>query len=121
MEFDKASGVYGLRFKSETTPGASIFLPCLKMEEKSSNKEEYVTETTRRLHGYYWTKDPSDNSDNSDNAYALHFSFQHTERYKNDNLVSVTEFEPAINNGKSLYRFADTLKTKSFPVRAILK
>ena len=121
MEFDKASGVYGLRFKSVTTPGASIFLPCLKMEEKSSNKEEYVTETTRRLHGYYWTKDPSDNSDNSDNAYALHFSFQHTERYKNDNLVSVTEFEPAINNGKSLYRFADTLKTKSFPVRAILK
>ena len=118
MEFDKASGVYGLRFKSVTTPGASIFLPCLKMEEKSSNKEEYVTETTRRLHGYYWTKDPSDNSDN---AYALHFSFQHTERYKNDNLVSVTEFEPAINNGKSLYRFADTLKTKSFPVRAILK
>ena len=74
MEFDKASGVYGLRFKSVTTPGASIFLPCLKMEEKSSNKEEYVTETTRRLHGYYWTKDASKNSD--EKAYLLHFSFQ---------------------------------------------
>ena len=118
MEFDKASGVYGLRFKSVTTPGASIFLPCLKMEEKSSNKEEYVTETTRRLHGYYWTKDASKNSD--EKAYLLHFSFQHTERYKNDNLVSVTEFEPAIDKGKSLYRFADTTKNILFPVRAIL-
>lgn len=117
MVFDDASGVYGLRFNSVKTKGASIFLPCLRMEEKSSNKEEYVTEITRRLHGYYWTKDPSDNSDN---AYLLHFSFQHTERYEDDNLVSATDFEPAIDKGRLLYRFADTTKNIMFPVRAIL-
>lgn len=55
MEFDKASGVYGLRFKSVTTPGASIFLPCSKKEEHTNYDEnqKFKTSITRRLHGYY--------------------------------------------------------------------
>ena len=120
MEFDKASGVYGLRFKSVTTPGASIFLPCSKKEEHTNYDEnqKFKTSITRRLHGYYWTRDASENSD--EKAYLLHFSFQHTERYIDDILDSTTPFIPAINNGTSLYRFADTTKNIMFPVRAIL-
>ena len=114
---DVESGVIGIKFKSEDTPGAYIFLPCSGHKEEHT---EYPTDGStvihRTFHSYYWTRDAESETE----GYALHFAFSQVETVVGE-VSSFSEFTPALNEGAALYEFVPMPKSNPYTVRAILK
>ena len=118
MHLDEESQIYGLLIKRKDDKEVTIFLPC---SEKAVDKTDYpskgVTHNVRTLQGNYWTIDEEDQT----YAWLMHFEFQYEETKTGETVTSSSFKEVVLESGNSLYEFRKELKSKSYPVRAILK
>ena len=117
MHFDQESQIYGLLVKRKDDEEVSIFLPC---SEKAKDETDYpsdgVTHNVRTLQGNYWTLDGEDDT----YAWLMHFEFQYEETEEGDTVTS-SSFNKVLDSGNSIYEFRKEPKSKSYPVRAILR
>ena len=117
MHFDQESQIYGLLVKRKDDEEVSIFLPCSeKAKDETYYPSDGVTHNVRTLQGNYWTLDGEDDT----YAWLMHFEFQYEETEEGDTVTS-SSFNKVLDSGNSIYEFRKEPKSKSYPVRAILR